>query len=161
MTDKKYIFLDTLVLRPMADYEFDLLTRGIGKPLDASKNSLKWSEEAIDTLRTLCEETEAEIVIIDNNKRFFTIMDYENMFKTYGWEDVPIAGKAPSKKGDYFLKGYEIEEYLRYRNTMDYVILDVVDLRQYENLSICAVRIDHTKGLTPDYLEQIIKTMMY
>lgn len=158
---KRLIFLETLCLRKPEESEYDLEASSNHVMISVSKENLKWSQESVDILRLICQETDASIVITDRNKRFYTMWDYEKMFGLYGWKNPPILGKTFSKTSKNFCKGEEIEEYLRSRNTEDYVILDVYPPELFEQYSIGVVKISKTEGLTLNKIKEIILTMMF
>ena len=159
---ERLVFLETLTLRPMSRDEYGNLSMGKGSLVSINKTSLKWSQRSVDALRVICEETGAKIVITDKSKKFYSIADYEEMFKLYGWDNAPIRGRTLSKRGDGFVKSEEIGEYIYDVYTTDYVILDIVEPRMFEpELKIALLRVPYETGLTEHNIEEAIMIMAY
>lgn len=80
---------------------------------------------AINLLRLLVKEANAEIVISSSWRKLYDSLDFfKRVFKQFDWHDAPVIGMTPSVDSGF--RGQEVEQYI---NTTDfftgpYVIFD-------------------------------------
>lgn len=88
----------------------------------ATDENVKWGQNLVDNLRTICEKTGAKIVISSTWRKHFTVPKFKEMFRVYGWE-APVLDRTPLMR----IRGQEIKYWMDKHKPESYVIIDDFD----------------------------------
>lgn len=86
-----------------------------------TRENVLWSQDLVDNLKRIVEETGAKIVISSTWRITHRWWNFPRMFAVYGWLDAPVIG-ATDRGGP--IRGFEIQRYLEHSGVTEYVILD-------------------------------------
>lgn len=105
---------------------------------------------AINLLRLLVKEANAEIVISSSWRKLYDSLDFfKRVFKQFDWHDAPVVGMTPICE-DTFFRGNEIQKYIDSHKsfTGPYVIFDDdSDFHDHQPL----IKVDAKYGLSYEH----------
>src|ERR1700749_3813508 len=122
---KRIIFLDVdgvLNSEETVDY-YGHYGGWFGENDEIDEVKVAWGQQLVDNLKYIVEQTNAEIVVSSTWRVHFSLQKFSDMFKIYGWENVPLIGKTESLAAS---RGVEINQWLNANEgeIESYVILD-------------------------------------
>ncbi len=82
---------------------------------------------SVGLLKSLCDITDAKIVISSTWRLGRTVQDFVEIFKLYEWDNAPIIDMTPSlpgKRDSHERRGHEIQQWLDNNPVDSYVIFD-------------------------------------
>lgn len=148
MVYEKIIFLD--IDGPLATDEcFEKTEMKFGKRL------YKWNPKCVDVLNQILHETNAEIVLSSDWRRYFTNEELDEIFKWNNVSKSPVAKTDEIKRMSDSLEGErinQIDRFLKNNEIKNWVCVDDLDLKC--DIVTNFVRVETEYGLSADGVKE-------